>query len=141
MIKQIDHLGIAVKDLDRQIKFYSDILGMEFTGVEDVPDQKVRVGVFKLGELRIELLEPTSEDSPVAKFLSQRGEGFHHIAYRVDNLAADLKRLSESGIQLIDQTPRIGAGNHQIAFLHPRSTFGVLIELCQINDEMDANSK
>ncbi|MDZ7332160.1 MAG: methylmalonyl-CoA epimerase [candidate division KSB1 bacterium] len=132
MIKQIDHLGIAVKDLDRQIKFYSDIFGMKFLGIEEVPDQKVRVGIFRLGELRIELLEPTSEDSPIAKFLSQRGEGFHHIAYQVDNLAEDLKRLSERGIQLIDQTPKIGAVGHQIAFLHPRSTFGILTELCQI---------
>ncbi len=134
MIQQIDHIGIAVKDLAQQIKFYTEVLGLHCEGIEHVPDQHVSIAIFRLGGIKIELLQPTTEDSPVAKFLSQRGEGFHHIAYQVEDLPAELKRLADLQIQLVDQTPRIGAGGQLIAFLHPRSTYGVLIELCQAGE-------
>lgn len=131
VIKQIDHIGIAVKDLDQQMKFYSDVLGLRCSGVEEVVDQKLKVAMFPVGEIRIELLQPTSEDSPVAKFLEKKGEGIHHIAYCVTDLEADLKRLDERQVQLIDAKPRVGADGHKIAFLHPRATYGVLTELCE----------
>ncbi len=131
MIKQIDHIGIAVNNLDRQLKFYIDVLGLKCSGVEEVPDQKVRVAILPVGEFRIELLQPTAEDSPIARFLEKKGEGIHHIAYLVTDLEANLKRLEENKVQLIDSKPRIGAGGHKIAFLHPKSTFGVLTELCE----------
>jgi methylmalonyl-CoA/ethylmalonyl-CoA epimerase len=131
LIKQIDHIGIAVNNLDRQLKFYNDVLGLKCSGVEEVPDQKVRVAILPVGEFRIELLQPTAEDSPIARFLEKKGEGIHHIAYLVTDLEANLKRLEENKVQLIDSKPRIGAGEHKIAFLHPKSTFGVLTELCE----------
>lgn len=131
MIKQIDHIGIAVKDLDQQVKFYSDVLGLRCTGMEEVPDQKVKVAIFPIGEVRVELLQPTAEDSPIAKFLEKKGEGIHHIAYSVTDLEGNLKRLEENEVQLIDSKPKVGAGGHKIAFIHPKSTFGVLTELCE----------
>ncbi|UCE04357.1 MAG: methylmalonyl-CoA epimerase [bacterium] len=131
MIKQIDHIGIAVKDLDEQMKFYADVLGLKCSGIEELSDQKVKVAMFPVGEVRIELLQPTAEDSPIAKFLVKRGEGIHHIAYRITDLEDNLKRLEEKQVQLIDSKPRVGAGDHKIAFLHPKSTFGILIELCE----------
>jgi len=131
MIKQIDHIGIAVRDLDVQRHFYSEVLGLPCIGIEEVPDQKVRVAMFPVGEVRIELLQPTAEDSPIAKFLEKRGEGIHHIAYLVTEIEKNMKRLEEHEIQLIDKEPRSGAGGHKIAFLHPKSTFGVLTEICQ----------
>ena len=131
VIKQIDHIGIAVEDLDRQVKFYNDVLGLKCSEIEEVPDQKVKVAIFPVGEVRIELLQPTAEDSPIARFLEKKGEGIHHIAYLVSDLDTNLKHLKEQEIQLIDSKPRIGAGAHKIAFLHPQSTFGVLTELCE----------
>jgi methylmalonyl-CoA/ethylmalonyl-CoA epimerase len=131
LIKQIDHIGIAVKDLNRQVKFYNDVLGLKCSGIEEVPDQKVKVAIFPVGEIRIELLQPTADDSPIARFLEKKGEGIHHIAYLVSDLVTNLKHLQEQEIQLIDAKPRIGAGKHKIAFLHPQSTFGVLTELCE----------
>jgi methylmalonyl-CoA/ethylmalonyl-CoA epimerase len=131
VIKQIDHIGIAVENLDRQVKFYNDVLGLKCSGIEEVPDQKVKVAIFPVGEIRIELLQPTAEDSPIAGFLEKKGEGIHHIAYLVSDLVTNLKHLQEQEIQLIDAKPRIGAGGHKIAFLHPNSTFGVLTELCE----------
>ncbi|MBN2011935.1 methylmalonyl-CoA epimerase [candidate division KSB1 bacterium] len=131
MLKQIDHIGIAVKNLNQQIEFYSNMLGLTCSGIEDVPEQKVRVGIFKLGNVRIELLEPTTPDSPIAKFMENRGEGIHHIGYAVENIEQHLKSLEEKNVRLIDSTPRIGAGGHKIAFLHPKATFGVLTELCE----------
>jgi len=131
MIKKIDHIGIAVTDLEQQIEFYSKILGLSCTAVEDVPDQKVKVAIFPVGDVRVELLQPTSSDSPIAKFIEKKGEGIHHIAYLVDDLSGNLQRLQEHGVQLIDKQPRAGAGGHQIAFVHPKSTFGVLTELCE----------
>ena len=133
--KAINHIGIAVKSIDDHRAFYEETLGAVFDGIEEVPDQKVKVAFFLVGppehEVRLELLEPTSEDSPVAKFLEKRGEGFHHIAYTVDDLPARLAELNESGVRLIDESPRGGAHHQQIAFLHPRSTGGMLTEFCE----------
>jgi len=131
VIKQIDHIGIAVKDLDEQVKFYANILGLRCSGIEQVSDQQVKVAIFPVGEVQIELLQPTDEDSPIAKFLKKKGEGIHHIAYLVEDLEGNLKRIEEQMIPLIDSKPRIGVGGHKIAFLHPKSTFGVLTELCE----------
>jgi len=132
MIKRVSHIGIAVKDLDKGIEFYQK-LGLELEGTEEVPSQKVKVAFFPCGDTRFELLAPTSEDSPVAKFIEKKGEGIQHIAFAVDDLPKALEQAEESGITLIDKEPRPGAHNADIAFLHPRSTLGVLIELCKEN--------
>ncbi|HNX01480.1 MAG TPA: methylmalonyl-CoA epimerase [Candidatus Cloacimonadota bacterium] len=130
MIQKISHIGIAVKDLDEAIKFYQSI-GLTLEGIEEVPSQKVKVAFFPVGETRIELLMPTSEDSPVAKFIEKKGEGIHHMALGVDALEESLRDAENSGIQLIDKEPRPGAHGADIAFLHPKSTFGVLLEYCK----------
>jgi methylmalonyl-CoA/ethylmalonyl-CoA epimerase len=127
----IDHLGIAVRSIDEASRFYRDALGLECTGIEEVADQKVRVAFFPIGDTRIELLEPTAADSPIAKFLAKNGPGLHHIAYRVDDLPATLAALKSAGVRLIDESPRPGAHGMQIAFAHPASTSGVLTEFCQ----------
>lgn len=128
---QIDHLGIAVHSLEEASRFYRDVLGLECQGTEEIPDQKVKVSFFQVGEVRIELLEPTADDSPIRKFLESRGPGFHHVAYRVADLPATLAELEAAGVQLIDEEPRDGAHGMKIAFAHPSSTGGVLIEFCQ----------
>jgi len=129
--KKISHIGIAVNSLDASIPFYRDVLGMEFEGTEVVAEQKVKVAFLVIGESRIELLEPTAPDSPVAKFLEKKGEGTHHLAYEVDDLEAALAGLKEQGVRLIDETPRMGAHNTRIAFVHPKASGGVLTELCE----------
>jgi len=129
--KKINHIGIAVKNIEASVPFYRDALGMQFEGTEEVAEQKVRVAFLAVGESRIELLEPTSPDSPVAKFLEKNGEGIHHIAYEVADLEASLAALKAEGVRLIDETPRSGAHGTRIAFLHPKATGGVLTELCQ----------
>ena len=131
MLKKINHIGIAVKSLDASIPFYRDQLGMAFEGTEEVADQKVKVAFLQIGESRIELLEPTADDSPVALFIAKKGEGTHHIAYEVEDIEAALAELKNKGIRLIDQTPRHGAHHSLIAFLHPKATGGVLTEICQ----------
>ncbi|MEA3543695.1 MAG: methylmalonyl-CoA epimerase [Thermodesulfobacteriota bacterium] len=131
MLKKINHLGIAVKSLEASIPYYRDQLGMTFEGTEEVAEQKVKVAFLQIGESRIELLEPTAEDSPIAKFLEKKGEGVHHTAYEVADIKAALADLKEKGIRLIDETPRHGAHNSLIAFLHPKATGGVLTEICQ----------
>lgn len=128
---KIDHLGIATNSLDEALKFWRDALGLELKHVETVEDQKVRVAMLPAGEPRIELLEPTSEDSPITKFLQKRGGGLHHIAVRVDDIRDTLLRLKSEGMRLIDEEPRVGAGGCLIAFVHPSSTNGVLLELVQ----------
>ena len=128
---KINHIGIAVKSLDAAIPFYRDQLGMRFEGTEEVAEQKVRVAFLQVGESRIELLEPTSSDSPVAKFLEKNGEGIHHMAYEVEDITAALTRMKEQGVRLIDEIPRNGAHGSLIAFLHPKATGGVLTEICQ----------
>ena len=130
MIRKIDHVGIAVKNLDEAIKLWEK-LGLKVAEVEEVPDQKVRVAVFKVGESRIELLEGTGEDSPISKFIAKRGEGIHHIALGVENIEEHLEKLKEQGFRLIDEKPRTGAGGAKIAFVHPKSVNGVLLELCE----------
>lgn len=130
-IGPIDHIGIAVERLDQAMGFYRDTLGVPFAEIEEVPDQMVRTAIFQTGEGRIELLEPTSPESPIAKFLEKRGPGIHHVALRVTDVASKLQELEAAGVQLIDREPRLGAGNHLIAFIHPKSTGGVLLELCQ----------
>lgn len=129
--KKINHIGIAVKSIETAFPLYRDALGMTFEGTEEVAEQKVRVAFFAVGESRVELLEPTSPDSPVAKFIEKNGEGIHHIAYEVEDLPAALANLNARGIRLIDETPRRGAHGTRIAFLHPKATGGVLTELCQ----------
>ncbi len=135
MITKINHIAIAVNRLEEAIPYYRDILRLEFLGMEEVADQKVRVAIFKAGEVNIELLEPAAHDSPVAKFLAKKGPGLHHVAFQSDDLGAELSRLQELNIELIDKQPRHGAHSTQIAFLHPRSTGGVLTELCQTDEE------
>lgn len=130
-LKQIEHIGIAVKNLSETIKFYEEVLGLKCYKIEEVEDQKVKTAFIKIGEVKIELLEATSPESPVAKFIEKRGEGIHHIAFRTENIDADLEELSAKNIRLIDETPRDGADGMEIAFLHPKSTFGVLTEICQ----------
>ena len=130
MIKHISHIGIAVADLDAGIAFYEK-LGLKLESIEEVPSQKVKVAFFPCGDTRIELLAPTSEDSPVAKYIEKKGEGVQHIAFAVDDLPAELAAKEADNIQLIDKAPRPGAHGADIAFLHPKSTLGVLIELCK----------
>lgn len=131
MTKKINHVGVAVKSIDAAIPFYRDVLGMVFEGTEVVAEQKVKVAFFAVGESRVELLEPTADDSPVAKFLEKNGEGTHHIAYEVEDLVATLEKLKAAGVRLIDEVPRCGAHGTKIAFLHPKASGGVLTELCQ----------
>jgi len=130
-VKKIDHIGIAVENLDESAAFYRDILGLEYLGTEDVPSQKVRVAMFRVGESRVELLEPTSADSPIAAFLQTRGQGVHHIAYSVSDAAGSVNELVEAWVNMIDTKPRPGAGGTRIAFIHPRASGRVLTELCQ----------
>ena len=127
----IEHVAIAVSSLKEPSNVFGDILGIDNTSTEEVVDQKVVTDIFDTGRGKVELLEATSEDSPISNFLEKRGNGVHHIAFLVDNLEIALKDLAESGIDLIDKSPRIGAEGMLIAFLHPKSTCGVLVELCQ----------
>ena len=128
---KINHLGIATKGIDEALKFWEDALGLENVHTEIVADQKVRVAMLPLGESRIELLEPTSDDSPISKFLEKRGGGIHHIAVEVDDIETSLKTLKEKGMRLIDESPRLGAEGCLVAFIHPSSSNGVLLELVQ----------
>ena len=129
----IDHIGIAVKSIEESRKYYEEVLHLECYKIEEVPDQKVRVAFFKIGEVKIELLEPTDPDSPVAKFLEKKGPGFHHIAYFVDSVNEALVVTKNKGAQLIDEKSRSGADGMDIGFLHPKSTEGVLTEFCSNN--------
>lgn len=128
---KIDHIGIATKGIDEALKFWSGALGLEDVHSETVEDQKVRVAMLPIGESRIELLEPTSDDSPISKFLEKRGGGIHHIAVEVEDIVAALEKLKARGMRLIDETPRTGAEGCLVAFVHPGSTGGVLLELVQ----------
>ena len=134
MTNKINHIGIAVHSIDASLPFYRDTLGMTFEGTEVVAEQKVKVAFLAVGESRIELLEPTAEDSPVAKFLEKNGEGTHHVAYEVADIEGVLADLKAKGVRLIDEAPRNGAHGTRIAFLHPKATGGVLTEICQCGD-------
>jgi len=127
----IEHIGIAVKNLEKAISFYEDVLGLKCYAVEEVKEQKVKTAFFKVGQTKIELLESTDPDGPVGKFIEKRGEGVHHIAFSVNNLSKKLKEVEQKGVQLIDKVPKKGAEGLDIAFLHPKSTFGVLTEFCE----------
>ena len=129
--KVVDHIGIAVHSIDDALSFWQNTLGIECTGVEEVAEQRVKTAFLPVGDTEIELLEATSEDSPVAKFIEKKGEGIHHLALRVDDLEAALAELKEKGIRLIDETPRYGAGGARIAFVHPKATGGILLELSE----------
>jgi len=133
---KLEHIGIATRSLDDALSFWRDALGLEVAHTEVVEEQKVRVAMLPVGEPRIELLEPTSADSPVAKFLEKRGAGIHHIAVRVDDIRAALLLLKESGARLIDDVPRVGADNCLVAFVHPSSANGVLLELVEHTDSV-----
>jgi methylmalonyl-CoA/ethylmalonyl-CoA epimerase len=130
-ISHIEHLGIAVKSLDESIPYYEKVLGLKCYNIEEVADQKVRTAFFKVGETKIELLEPMNEESTVAKFIESRGEGIHHIAFATKGIESALAEAEAAGVRLIDKTPRGGAEGMTIAFLHPKSTGGVLTEFCE----------
>jgi len=127
----IEHIGIAVSNLDNAINFYENILGLKCYNIEEVPDQKVRTAFFRIGQTKIELLESTDPEGPIAKFIEKKGEGIHHIAFAVENIDDKLRQADKKGVRLIDANPRKGAEGLNIAFLHPKSTGGVLIELCE----------
>lgn len=126
----IEHIGIAVKSLDEAIPFYEKVLGLECYAIEEVKDQKVKTAFFKVGQTKIELLESTDTEGPIGKFIERKGEGIHHIAFAQDNIGSALTHAEENGVRLIDKTPRKGAEGLDIGFLHPKSTFGVLMEFC-----------
>ena len=130
-ISHIEHLGIAVKSIEAALPYYENVLGLKCYNIEEVADQKVKTAFFKVGQTKIELLEPTSEDSAVAKFIEKKGEGIHHIAFSVNGVQVALDEVAAKGVQLIDKAPRKGAEGLNIAFLHPKSTCSVLTELCE----------
>ncbi len=130
-LSYIEHIGIAVKDLEKAIKYYEDTLGLDCYSIEEVADQKVRTAFFKIGQTKIELLETTDPEGPIGKFIEKKGEGIHHLAFAVDKLEKSLKEVEDKGVRLIDKKPRKGAEGLEIAFLHPKSTFGVLTEFCK----------
>lgn len=130
MINRIDHLGIAVRSLDESVPYYENALGLRCEHREEVPAQKVRTAFFTVGDTHLELLEPTAPESPIAKFLEKNGEGLHHIAFATDDIGAQLRQASAAGVRLINEVPVAGAQGLHVAFLHPKSTHGVLTELC-----------
>ncbi len=130
-LTHIEHIGIAVEDLESSIKYYEDVLGLKCYAIEEVKDQKVKTAFFKVGDTKIELLESTKSDGPIGKYIEKKGQGIHHIAFHVNGISDALKEADNKGIRLIDQQPRKGAEGLNIAFLHPKSTGGVLTELCE----------
>jgi methylmalonyl-CoA/ethylmalonyl-CoA epimerase len=131
MIKKVDHIGIAVRSLEKTLPFYTEVLKLSLLGIEEVDSQKVRVAFLKAGETKLELLEPTSEESTIAKYIEKRGEGIHHVALGVESIEERILEMKEKGIRMIDEQPRLGAGGAHIAFMHPKSAAGVLVELCE----------
>jgi len=132
MLKKINHITIAVNNIEEAAKFYQNVLGLNLSGIEVVTAQKTRVGFLKIGESNIELVQPAEPDSPLVKFLETKGQGIHHICFEVDDVEAEVKAYLEKGAALIDQKPRPGAHNTRVAFVHPKSSNGVLIELCEL---------
>jgi methylmalonyl-CoA epimerase len=135
MVKRIDHIAIAVHDIDEVARFYTGILKLDLSGVEVVTEQKTKVGFLKIGESNIELVQPASEDSPLVKFLETRGPGIHHICLEVEDIEKEVEELKMRGVRMIDETPRPGAHNTKVAFIHPKSSGGVLIELNQLPED------
>ena len=136
MLKKINHIALAVNNMEEEAaKFYENVLGLTLTGIEVVTAQKTKVGFFKIGESNIELVQPAELDSPVAKFLEIKGQGIHHICFEVDDIEIEAKAFLEKGATMIDQKPRRGAHNTKVAFVHPKSSGGVLIELCELPKE------
>ena len=131
MVRKVDHIGVAVSNLEEALKIYTDVLGLKLHGTEVVEEQKVRVAFMPVGDTEIELLESTDPEGPIAKFIEKRGEGIQHIAFRVDDIEEALEQMRRKGVRLIDEKPRYGAGGARIAFLHPKATGGVLVELCE----------
>jgi methylmalonyl-CoA/ethylmalonyl-CoA epimerase len=131
MIKKVDHIGIAVRSLEDTLPFYTDVINLPLLGIEVVDTQMVRVAFLQAGGTKLELLEPTSEESPIAKFIEKRGEGIHHVALGVESIEGRIIEMKEKGIRMIDDQPRLGAGGASIAFMHPKSASGVLFELCE----------
>jgi methylmalonyl-CoA/ethylmalonyl-CoA epimerase len=131
---KVDHIGIAVSNLDEAVKVYTEVLGLELAGTEVVEEQKVKVAFLPVGDTEVELLESTSPDGPIAKFIEKNGEGIQHIAFKVDNIEEAIAAMKEKGLKMIDETPRYGAGGAKIAFMHPKSTGRVLIELSERNE-------
>jgi methylmalonyl-CoA/ethylmalonyl-CoA epimerase len=136
----IEHIGIAVKNLEESIKFYEEVLGLQCYNIEEVADQKVRTAFFQVGDTKIELLESTDPEGPIGKYVEKKGEGIHHIAYAVENIEDKLRHAEEQGIRLIDKKPRKGAEGLDIAFIHPKSTHGVLTEICEDKTQKIINS-
>jgi methylmalonyl-CoA/ethylmalonyl-CoA epimerase len=128
---KVDHIGIAVKNLEETLKFYEEVLGMTCSGKEEVAEQKVRVAFLPVGDSEVELLESTDPEGPIAKYIDKKGEGIQHIAFRVDNIEEAIENMKQKGVRMIDETPRYGAGGAKIAFCHPKSTGGVLVELSE----------
>jgi len=136
-LTHIEHIGIAVRDINKAINYYEKILGVRCYAIEKVEDQKVKTAFFKVGQTKIELLESTDSDGPVGKFIEKKGEGIHHLAFAVNNIEQALKEIEDKGVRLIDRKPRDGAEGLNIAFLHPKSTFGVLTEFCESKTEKE----
>lgn len=135
MLKRIYHLGYAVEDLEVAARFYRENLGVEIEEPEEVEEQGIRAAMFRVGDSAVELVEPTRPDSPVGKFLRKRGEGFHHVAFEVEDLEAALAELKERGVELIDERPRVGVGGSKMAFIHPKGAHGVLTELVELPEK------
>jgi methylmalonyl-CoA/ethylmalonyl-CoA epimerase len=131
MIRKVDHIGVVVRDVEAAAAFYRDVLGLAFQGFEDLPRRHLRIAVFDLGGVRLELIQPTSPEAAITSFLDRTGGGLHHVAFEVEDAAAELARLASAGVELIDTEPRPGAAGTKIAFLNPKSTFRVLVELCE----------
>jgi methylmalonyl-CoA/ethylmalonyl-CoA epimerase len=132
MLKKINHIAIAVSDIEESAKFYQNVLGLSLSDVEVVPAQKTRAGFFRIGEMNIELVQPSETDSPLVKFLETKGQGIHHICFEVDDVEAEVSTFLEKGATMVDQKPRPGAHQTKVAFVHPKSSSGVLIELCEL---------
>ncbi len=135
MVKRIDHIAIAVNDIDDVARFYTDTLKLDLSGVEVVTGQKAKVGFLKIGESNIELVQPASDDSPLVKFLETRGPGIHHICFEVEDIQKEVEELKKQGVRMIDEIPRPGAHNTRVAFIHPKSSGGILIELNELPEE------
>ncbi|MCT4565938.1 MAG: methylmalonyl-CoA epimerase [Maledivibacter sp.] len=130
-VLKVDHIGIAVKNLDETLKFYTEALGLEVQGTETVEEQKVKVAFLPLGDTEVELLESTSPDGPIAKYIEKKGEGIQHVAFKVENIEEAIEHMKSKGFRMIDEKPRYGAGGAKIAFMHPKSSHGVLVELSE----------